>query len=159
MRVINQESGLIGVMFILEALKAASDANLDLVEVDPTSSPPVCKLMDFGRYKYELKKKSSEQKKKQKTIMLKEIKIRPNISGGDLDIKIKYIKNFLLEGHKVKVSVNFRGREIVHNSIGKDIMTKILHQVEELAKIDMEPKLEGNNMMMMLSSHNKNISK
>ena len=146
-------------MSIHDALKVASDASLDLVEVAPNSSPPVCKLMDFGRYKYELKKKSSEQKKKQKTIMLKEIKIRPNIGDGDLDIKIKYIKNFFLEGHKVKVSVNFRGREIVHNSIGKDIMTKILKEVEELAKIDMEPKLEGNNMTMMLSSNNKNISK
>jgi len=115
--------------------------------------------MDFGKYKYELKKKSSEQKKKQKTIMLKEIKIRPNISGGDLDIKTKHIKSFLLDGHKVKVAITFRGREIIHNAIGKDIMSKILANVEELAKIDMEPRLEGNNMTMMLSSNNKNIAK
>lgn len=150
---------MVGVLTIFEALKIAAEAKLDLVEVAPLSSPPVCKLMDFGKYKYELKKKSSELKKKQKTVMLKEIKIRPNISGGDLDIKIKYIKNFLTEGHKVKVAITFRGREIIHNAIGKDIMNKILNEAQDLMKVDMEPRLEGNNMTMMLSSNNKSIKK
>jgi translation initiation factor IF-3 len=153
-RLIDQNSEVLGVMTIHEALKVAEKAGLDLVEVAPQSSPPVCKLLDFGKYKYDLKKKSQDLKKRQKTISLKEIKIRPNISIGDLNIKIKHIKGFLTEGHKIKVTVIFRGREIVHNALGMNIMQKILLEVESLARIDLEPRLEGNNINMMLSSLN-----
>ena len=133
------------------AIKAAQEAGLDLVEISPQAKPPVCKIMDFGKYKYELKKKAHEVKKKQKTVVLKEIKLRPAISSGDLDIKIKQIKAFLEEGHKVKISITFRGREIVHSSIGRQIMNKILTIVGDIAKIDIAPKFEGNTILTFLS--------
>ncbi len=151
-RLIDQNSNMIGVVPLSEALKASQEVGLDLVEISPQAKPPVCKIMDFGKYKYELKKKAHEVKKKQKTVMLKEIKLRPAISSGDLDIKIKQIKAFLEEGHKVKISITFRGREIVHSSIGREMMSKILASVEELAKIDTPPKFEGNTILTLLSA-------
>lgn len=151
-RLIDQNSNMIGVVSLFEAIKAAQQAGLDLVEISPQANPPVCKILDFGKYKYELKKKAHEVKKKHKVVVLKEIKLRPAISSGDLDIKIKQIKSFLEEGNKVKVSITFRGREIVHSVIGKEMMNKILNSVEELAKIDTPPKFEGNTMLTLLSA-------
>ena len=150
-RLIDQNANMIGVVTFFEAIKAAQEAGLDLVEISPQAKPPVCKIMDFGKYKYELKKKAHEVKKKQKTVVLKEIKLRPAISSGDLDIKIKQIKAFLEEGHKVKISITFRGREIVHSSIGRQIMNKILTIVGDIAKIDIAPKFEGNTILTFLS--------
>lgn len=152
LRLIGADGEMIGVVSLQQALRLANDAGLDLVEISPNAAPPVCKLLDFSRFKYEMKKKQQEAKKKQKKVTLKEMKFKVNIGQGDLNIKIKKIREFLEDGDKVKVSLWFKGREIVHKDKGKELFDKILLGLEGFAKIDVEPKLEGKQIMMVISS-------
>lgn len=149
-RLINDKKEMLGVKTLEEALQQAQKEGLDLVEVSPHSEPPVCKIMDFGRHKYQEKKKMQDAKKRQRTISLKEIKIRPTIGAHDLDIKIKSMNNFLLEGDKVKVTLRFKGREITHKEIGFALFEKVKEQLVEEAKIEHEPKMEGNQILMIV---------
>jgi translation initiation factor IF-3 len=135
-----------------EALSQAEAAGLDLVEVSPTAKPPVCKILDFSRFKYDAKKKKQEAKKKQKKSTLKEMKFKINIGQGDFDVKLKKIKKFLEDGDKVKVSLWFKGREIVHKDKGQEIFDKIIAGLGDIAKIDMEPRMEGKQIIMVLGS-------
>lgn len=142
---------MLGVVGIREALDLAEKAGLDLVEISPNAEPPVCKILDFGKFKYETKKRLHDAKKKQKIIVLKEMKFKPNISQGDFDVKLRKIKDFLKEGDKVKISLWFKGREIVHNEIGMKLFERISAELQELAKIDQAPKMEGKQIIMVVS--------
>ena len=142
---------MIGIVSLREALQKASDVGLDLVEISPLAEPPVCKLMNFGKYKYESKKKQNESKKKQHVVHLKEIKFRPNISQHDFDVKMRSILKFLEDGDKVKISLKFKGREIVHNDIAMQIFIKVKEQTAELAKVESDAKLDGKQILMFLS--------
>ena len=133
------------------ALRKAEEAGLDLVEISPTNRPPICKILDFGKYKYLARKKASEAKKKQKTIEVKEIKMRPNIDSHDYETKMKAVRRFFGEGDKVKVTMRFRGREMAHLNLGMDLLQKVKADTEEIAKVEAEPKLEGRQMMMVLA--------
>ncbi len=148
---IDEEGEKRGVVPIGEALKMAEEAALDLVEVSPNTSPPVCKLLDFGKYKYQAQKKAAEARKKQKTIDIKEIKMRPNIDTHDYDVKMRSIRRFFEEGDKVKVTLRFRGREMAHQEIGLQLLAKVQKEVEPLAKVEMEPRLEGRQMIMVMA--------
>jgi len=139
------------VLAINKALAAAGDFNLDLVEVSPTATPPVCKIMDYGRYKYEITKKQQEAKKKQSSFQVKEIKLRPNTETHDLQTKLGHIKKFLGKKDKVKVTVVFRGREITLSQRGRDLLEQIAKETEDLAVIEQYPKFEGRSMIMTLS--------
>ena len=140
-----------GVTPLEEALQVAADAGLDLVEVSPNVSPPVCKVLDFGKYKYKEQKRKNEAKKKQKTVEVKEIKMRPNIDTHDYDVKMRAIERFFEEGDKVKVTLRFRGREMAHQELGMELLKKVEAQFEEQAKIELAPKLEGRQMIMVLA--------
>ena len=144
---------MIGVVSIEDAMKQASDKGLDLVEISPNAEPPVCKILDFSRYKYDSKKRQQEAKKKQKKVSLKEMKFKVNIGQGDFDVKINKIRKFLESGDKVKVSLWFKGREIVHRDKGHELFQKVLESLGEVAKIDAEPKMEGKQIIMILSSN------
>ncbi len=133
-----------------EALARAVEAGLDLVEVG-NSNPPVCKIMDYGKYKYQAQKKASEARKKQKTVEVKEIKLRPNIDDHDYDVKFRAMKRFFDEGDKVKVTLRFRGREMAHQKLGLDLLLRLKEQSEDFAKVEVEPKLEGRQMIMVLA--------
>jgi translation initiation factor IF-3 len=141
---------MIGVVTLEEALRAAAAASLDLVEISPQAEPPVCKIMDFGRHKYDSKKRMQEARKKQKAVVIKEVKFRPNIGVGDFDIKVRNIKKFIEDGDKVRVSMWFRGREIVHNELGKAMVHKIIAATEEIAKVELEPRMEGKQILTIL---------
>ena len=138
-------------MSVTEALKLAEDAGLDLVEVSPGASPPVCKILDYGKYKYEQQKKAAEARKKQKTIDVKEVKIRPNIEKHDYDVKMRNARRFLEGGDKVKVTMRFRGREMAHQDIGRDLLAKMQEELDEISTIELKPKLEGRQMIMILA--------
>ena len=150
-RFVDQEGEMQGVMSLVEALAKAKQAGLDLVEISPQADPPVCKLMDFGRFKYEQKKKMQGAKKKQKTVSLKEIKLRPNIGRNDLDVKLRHLQKFIEAGNKVKVTLWFRGREIVHNDLGRKLLQQVLEETAEFSKPEVLPKMEGRHLMMMLA--------
>jgi len=144
---------MIGVVSLEDAMNQAVDAGLDLVEISPTAEPPVCKILDFSRYKYDAKKRQQEAKKKQKRTSVKEMKFKVNIGQGDFNVKLAKIKKFLEAGDKVKVSLWFKGREIMHRDKGYEIFNKIVKTLGELAKIDMEPKMEGKQIIMVLSAN------
>ncbi|MEJ2728968.1 MAG: translation initiation factor IF-3 [Deltaproteobacteria bacterium] len=150
-RVINPGGEQIGIIPIKEALAAADEAGLDLVEVSPNAKPPVCKIMDYGRYRYEQTKKKQEAKKKQSTFQLKEIKVRPKTGEHDLQVKISHIKKFIGNKDKVKVSVIFRGREITLSELGRAVLQRIIEETEEIAMVEQEPKFEGRILVMVLS--------
>ncbi|UCE56976.1 MAG: translation initiation factor IF-3 [Desulfobacterales bacterium] len=150
-RVIDPDGKQIGIIATKEALATAADFDLDLVEVSPTANPPVCKIMDYGRYRYEQTKKKQEAKKKQSTFQVKEIKIRPKTGEHDLQVKISHIKKFIGRKDKVKVSVLFRGREITLSQLGMDLLEKIIEETEELAAVEQSPKFEGRTLVMVLS--------
>ncbi len=133
------------------ALELADETGLDLVEVAPDAEPPVCKLLDFGKYKYEAQKKASEARKKQKTIDIKEVKFRPGIDAADYDVKLRNIRRFLDEGDKVKVTMRFRGREMVHQNIGMNVLMRVRDDLEDLAKVEQMPKMEGRQMTMVMT--------
>jgi len=150
---IDPDGKQLGIVPTSDALKQADEFGVDLVEVAPNANPPVCRLMDYGKYKYELKKQQSA--KKQKVHPMKEIKFRPNIGDHDLNVKINHIKDFLSSGHKTRVRIFFRGREIVHSDIGHELAQKIIDEVKEVGAVDSAPKLEGKNLLMVLSPKKK----
>jgi translation initiation factor IF-3 len=150
-RVIDPDGNQIGILPIKEALASAADFGLDLVEVSPTAKPPVCKIMDYGRFKYEQTKKLQEAKKKQTTFQLKEIKVRPKTGEHDLQTKLGHIKKFLDRKDKVKVTVMFRGREIALSARGRELLAEIAAKVDDLAVVEQEPKFEGRTMIMVLA--------
>ncbi len=133
------------------AIEMAQEAGLDLVEISPSNKPPICKILDFGRYKYAAQKKKAEAKKKQKVIEVKEIKMRPNIDTHDYEVKMRSVRRFFEEGDKVKVTLRFRGREMAHMNLGMDLLKKVREDTESIAKVEAEPKLEGRQMMMVLA--------
>ncbi len=133
------------------ALELADETGLDLVEVAPDAEPPVCKLLDFGKYKYEAQKKASEARKKQKTIDIKEVKFRPGIDAADYAVKLRNIRRFLDDGDKVKVTMRFRGREMVHQNIGMNVLARVRDDLGELAKVEQMPKMEGRQMTMVMA--------
>lgn len=142
---------MIGVVSRLEGLKMAQEAGLDLVEVSPNAEPPVCKILDYGKYKYELQKKKAEAKKKQKVIEIKEVQLRPGIDENDFQVKLRAIHRFLDEGNKVKVTMRFRGREVAHHELGLEVLARIRESVETEAKVENVPKLEGKQMIMIVA--------
>lgn len=150
-RLIDENGEMIGVVSVREGLERAMAAGLDLVEVSPTAEPPVCKILDFGKYKYELQKKKNEAKKKQKVIEIKEIKMRPVIGENDYQIKLKHMRRFLEDENKVKVSMRFRGREMAHQEIGMRIFERLQGDIADLAKPEFGPKREGSQIVMMLA--------
>ena len=150
-RVIDPEGNQIGIIPTYKAIAVANDFGLDLVEISPNANPPVCKIMDYGRYKYELTKKRQEAKKKQTIFQLKEIKLRPKTGEHDLKTKINHIKKFIERKDKVKVTVIFRGREITLAQLGRDLLERVVQETEEIASVEQQPKFEGRTMIMVLS--------
>ena len=134
-----------------DAIAIAEEAGLDLVEVSPNTNPPVCKILDYGKYKYQAQKKAAEARKNQKIIEIKEIKMRPNIDTHDYDVKMRSIRRFFEEGDKVKVTLRFRGREMAHTELGIDLLHRVKTDTVEIAKVESEPRLEGRQMVMVLS--------
>ncbi len=150
-RVVGAEGELLGVMSLDQALEQADAAGLDLVEVSPNAEPPVCKILDYGKFKYQAQKKANEARKKQKVMDVKEIKMRPGIDQHDYETKMKAVNKFLDEGDKVKVTIRFRGREFLHQQLGLQVLFKVRDEVEEKAKVEAIPKMEGRQMVMVLS--------
>lgn len=150
-RLVDANGEMVGVVSLRDALYAAEEAGLDLVEVSPNADPPVCKILDYGKYKYEAQKKANEARKKQKIIEVKEIKLRPNIDEHDYEIKMKAMRRFLEEGDKVKVTMRFRGREMAHQDIGMNVLVKVREALDDLGKVEQMPKLEGKQMIMVLA--------
>ncbi len=150
-RVIDENGENLGVMFTREAFEQAQSVGLDLVEISPGADPPVAKFLDIGRYKYEAQKKANEQRKKQKTQEIKEIKMRPNIDDHDYDTKMKKVVEFLEDGDKVKLTMRFRGREMAHGQLGMAVLQRASEQVADLAKIEAHPRMEGRQMLMVLA--------
>lgn len=142
---------MVGVVPIAQALRAAEEAGLDLVEVSPNAAPPVCKILDYGKYKYEQQKKAAEARKKQKTIDIKEIKIRPAIEEHDYGVKMRAARKFLEGGDKVKVTMRFRGREMAHQKIGMDLLKRFHEELADLGKLEMDPRFEGRQIMMVIT--------
>ena len=138
-------------MSVPDAIALAQEAGLDLVEIAPNSVPPVCKILDFGKFKYQSQKRASEARKKQKTIEVKEIKMRPNIDIHDYDVNMRDMRRFFDDGDKVKVTLRFRGREMAHQELGMQLLNRVREDVAEEAKVEAEPKLEGRQMVMVLS--------
>jgi translation initiation factor IF-3 len=142
---------MVGITTTREALRMAEEVGLDLVEVSPNADPPVCKILDFGKYKYEAQKKKTEARKKQKVIEVKEIKLRPGIDNHDFAIKMRSVTRFLEEGDKVKVTLRFRGREMVHQELGAKVLDRVKEAMDERAKVEQFPRLEGRQMVMVLA--------
>ncbi|MGC1579349.1 MAG: translation initiation factor IF-3 [Beijerinckiaceae bacterium] len=140
-----------GVMPFLDALKIAEDAGLDLVEISPNSDPPVCKILDYGRFRFLEQKKANEARKRQKVIEIKEIKLRPGIDDHDYDVKMKSVRRFFEEGDKVKVTLRFRGREMAHVDLGAKVLQRVKADTAEMAKVESEPSMEGRQMTMVLA--------
>lgn len=141
---------MVGVVSLDTAIDRAKTVGLDLVEISPTADPPVCKILDFGRFKYDAKKKQQSAKKKQKVVEIKEIKLRPNIGDHDLEVKIRSIQKFITAGEKVKITLRFRGREMAHQDIGMNVVQKILAVTAEIAQPETQPKIEGNQILTIL---------
>ncbi|MCC7281988.1 MAG: translation initiation factor IF-3 [Acetobacteraceae bacterium] len=150
-RLIDHNNEMQGVVPIREALARAADVGLDLVEISPNQSPPVCKLLDFGKYKYEQQKKKNEAKKRQKVMEIKEIKIRPNIDDHDYGVKMRAMKSFLEEGDKVKVTLRFRGREMAHMDLGAKVLERVRTELDSMAKVEQMPRVEGRQMVMVMT--------
>jgi translation initiation factor IF-3 len=150
-RLVKEDGEMLGVVSTRDALTMAADAGLDLVEISPTAVPPVCKILDYGKFKYEAQKRKNEAKKKQKVIEVKEIKMRPGIEEHDYGVKMRAIKSFLEEGDKVKVTMRFRGREMMHQELGMKVLDKVRTELEELIKVESHPKLEGRQMIMTIA--------
>lgn len=155
-RVIGPEGAQLGIMDTQDALRMAKETyNSDLIEIAPFEKPPVCKIMDYGKYKYQMKKKSQEAKKNQTVIVVKEIKFRPSTDQHDFDVKVRHIARFLEEGNKTKVTIRFRGRELAHTDIGRGVLNRVKEKLGADAVVEMEPKLEGRTMMMVLAPNLK----
>jgi translation initiation factor IF-3 len=150
-RLVDARGEMIGVVNLHDGLQRAYEAGLDLVEVSPNADPPVCKLLDLGKYKYELQKKANEARKKQKVIEIKEIKLRPGIDDHDYEVKRRAMIRFLEEGDKVKVTLRFRGREMVHQELGVQLLDRVKVDLGELAKVEAHPRMEGRQMTMVMA--------
>lgn len=150
-RLIDENGQNVGVVPRSDAMERATTAGLDLVEISPDAEPPVCKILDFGKYKYQEQKKAAEARKKQKIVEIKEIKMRPNIDTHDYDVKMRAMRRFFDEGDKVKVTLRFRGREMAHQELGAKLLDKVRDETTELAKVEAEPRLEGRQMVMVLA--------
>ncbi len=150
-RLVDQDGQMVGVVHVREARTRAEEAGLDLVEIAPQASPPVCKILDYGKFKYEAQKKANAARKKQKVIEVKEIKMRPAIDDNDYGVKMKKVRTFLEDGDKVKVTMRFRGREMAHQDIAMNLLGKVRDEVSELAKVEQMPKLEGRQMVMVMA--------
>ena len=149
-QVIGSEGNNLGVMQLKQAIQIAKDEGLDLIEISPNANPPVCKIMDMGKYKYDLQKKANQAKKKQKIVSLKEIKLRPGTEIHDYNFKIKNAKKFITKGDKVKFTVKFKGREMQHVELGKDLMKRIIEDTKDIGKVETHPKFEGRQMIMII---------
>ncbi len=158
-RVTGANGEQLGIMLTRDALKLAEEQHLDLVEVAPKAKPPVCRIMDFGKYRYEQQKRDKEARKKQKVITVKEVKLRPNIEQHDFDVKLKNAQRFIEEGNKVKVTIMFRGRELSHPEIGSEVLDRMAKAMEETVTVERAAKLEGKNMTMILSPKAQNAKK
>ena len=150
-RVTTAEGEQLGIMQVRDALQMAIEQNLDLVEVAPTARPPVCRIMDYGKFKYEQQKRDKEAKKKQKIVTIKEVKLRPNIEDHDFDVKKKNALRFLEDGDKVKVTIMFRGRELSHPELGRVLLVRMAKELADIANVERDPKLEGKNMIMIIN--------
>jgi translation initiation factor IF-3 len=150
-RVVGAEGEMLGVMTIDQARDQADDVGLDLVEISPNADPPVCKILDYGKYKYQAQKKANEARKKQKVIEVKEIKMRPGIDQHDYEVKMRAINKFLDEGDKVKVTIRFRGREFLHQELGLAVLNRVREEMDEKAKVEAFPKMEGRQMIMVIA--------
>ena len=149
-QVIGSDGKNLGTLNTQEAINIAKQEGLDLIEISPNANPPVCKIMDMGKYKYDLQKKANLAKKKQKTVSLKEIKLRPGTEVHDYNFKIKNAKKFITKGDKVKFTVKFKGREMQHTGLGKDLMNRIIEETKDIAKVESKPKFEGRQMVMII---------
>ncbi|MGZ9810435.1 translation initiation factor IF-3 [Pseudoroseicyclus sp. H15] len=149
-RLIGAEGENVGVVTPARAMAMAEEAGLDLVEISPNATPPVCKIMDYGKFKYETQKKEAEAKKKQKIIEIKEVKFRPNTDSNDYDVKMRNVFKFLENGDKVKVTLRFRGREMAHQELGRDLLQRVAEDTKEIGKVENMPKMEGRQMVMMI---------
>ena len=150
-RLVDEHGENVGVVELEDALERAANAGLDLVEVAPNADPPVVKILDYGRYKYETQKRAQEARKKQRTIEVKEIKMRPNINSHDYDVKMRSIQKFLSEGDKVKVTMRFRGREMAHQDLGLKVLDRVRDEVADIAKVESIPRTEGRQMSMVIA--------
>jgi translation initiation factor IF-3 len=150
-RVIDPDGNQVGVLPVKEAIKIAEERGLDLVEVAPTSQPPVCRIMNYGKYKYQQSKRTQEARKHQTVIHIKEVKVRPRTEEHDFQFKLRHVKRFLDEGNKVKISILFRGREIAHPEFGKELLNRFVEGVKDMSTIEQFPRLEGRNMVMILA--------
>ena len=150
-RLIDEAGEMVGVVAVADALRRAEEAGLDLVEVAPAADPPVCKILDYGKFKYEAQKKASAARKKQRVIDVKEIKMRPNIDSNDYNIKMRKIHEFLSEGDKVKVTLRFRGRELAHQDLAMGLLERVRDELGDQAKVEQFPKMEGRQMVMIMA--------
>ncbi len=150
-RVIDEAGEMLGVMSAQDALRRAYDVGLDLLEISPNAVPPVCKITDYGKFKYEQQKKANEARKRQKVVEIKEIKVRPNIDDHDYDVKMRSARSFIDEGDKVKVTLRFRGREMAHQDLGVKVLERIRVELGELVKVEQMPRLENRQMIMVLA--------
>ncbi|MED5395654.1 MAG: translation initiation factor IF-3 [Pseudomonadota bacterium] len=150
-RVVNADGDMVGVISVEEGVELADDVGLDLVEVSPNADPPVCKILDYGKYKYAEQKKANEARKKQKTIDIKEIKMRPGIDEHDYQVKMRSVRRFLDGGDKVKMTIRFRGREMAHLDLGMKVLDRVREEIDELAKVEQFPRTEGRLMTMVIA--------
>ncbi|MBQ9183925.1 MAG: translation initiation factor IF-3 [Neisseriaceae bacterium] len=150
-RLVSKDGEQLGIVPLKEALRLADEADVDLVEIAPNAKPPVCKIMDFGKYRYEQSKKRDEARKKQKQVQIKEIKFRPGTDEGDYQIKMRNIRRFLADGDKVKVTLRFRGREMAHQHLGAQLLQRVEEDLIEEAQVEQRPKMEGRQMVMMIA--------
>jgi len=150
-RLVDERGGMVGVVGRNEALAMAGDAGLDLVEIAPGADPPVCKILDYGKFKYEKQKKKNEARKKQKIIEVKEIKLRPSIDIHDYAVKMRSMNKFIEEGDKVKVTMRFRGRELAHQELGMNVLMRVKDDLDGIAKVEQTPRMEGRQMTMVVS--------
>jgi translation initiation factor IF-3 len=152
---IGADGGQLGIKSVPDALALARSLDLDLVEVAPLANPPVCRIMDYGKYRYEESQRAKESRKKATHISIKEVKFRPKIGQGDFDTKVRHIRDFLIEGHKVKITLQFRGREMAHPELGAKVLNGVAEQIGPLAKIEASPRLDGRNMTMVMAPDKK----
>lgn len=154
-RLIDQNGEQAGVMPLFQAKRIAEDAELDLVEISPTAKPPVCRIMDYGKFRFEQQKKAAEARKKQKQIQVKEVKFRPGTDEGDYQVKLRNLVRFLTEGDKAKITLRFRGREVVHQDIGLNLLKRIEDDLTEFGSVEQRPKMEGRQMIMVVAPKRK----
>ena len=154
-RLVGAEGEQIGIVSLTEAQNIADEANLDLVEISPQAEPPVCKVMDYGKFRFEEQKKQQAARKKQKQIQVKEVKFRPGTDIGDYNVKLRNLTRFLTDGDKVKVTLRFRGREMAHQELGRDLLKRVEADLEELGTVEQYPKMEGRQMVMVLAPKKK----